>query len=409
MKILMLGWELPPHNSGGLGVACLNLSRALASEGADIDFVVPYTADHSDIDFMKVVSALKLDPLFRYGMGAYDSQKIEEVIIPDASEQKLISIRDVQAKYCDFINEYLMEFKPDVVHAHDWLTFEAGILAKKNYGLPLVAHVHATEFDRSGMNGGNPVVHAIEYEGLMMADKIIAVSKATKKIIHDRYGIPWDKIDVAYNSLDEGFVTSDYSFKADHYKYIETMKRLGYTVVSTVGRFTIQKGLSHMMHAAARAISKEPKLLFVFAGDGEEREQLMQLAADLHISNNVIFTGFVRGQRLRDIYEISDIFVMSSVSEPFGLTALEAAHHGNVLILTKQSGVAEVLKSVMEYDFWDEEKLADEIVAVSKSGALKSTLQDGISREYLKISWDDIAKKCIQVYNEVSKHKRNNF
>lgn len=409
MKILMLGWELPPHNSGGLGVACLNLSKALSQEGADIDFVVPYTADHSDIDFMKVVSALKLDPLHRYGLGAYDSKKLEEVIIPDASEQKLISIRDVQAKYCDFINKYLMEFKPDVVHAHDWLTFEAGVLAKKNYGLPLVAHVHATEFDRSGMNGGNPVVHAVEYEGLMMADKIIAVSKATKKIIHDKYGIPWDKIDVAYNSLDEGFVTSDYSFKKDHYKYIETMKSLGYTIVSTVGRFTIQKGLSHMMHAAARAISKEPKLLFVFAGDGEEREQLMQLAADLHISNNVIFTGFVRGQRLRDIYEISDIFVMSSVSEPFGLTALEAAHHGNVLILTKQSGVAEVLKSVMEYDFWDEEKLADEIVAVSKSGALKAVLQDGISREYLKISWDDVAKKCLQVYNEVSKHKRNNF
>ena len=405
----MLGWELPPHNSGGLGVACLNLSKALSQEGADIDFVVPYTADHSDIDFMKVVSALKLDPLYRYGLGAYDSKKLEEVIIPDASEQKLISIRDVQAKYCDFINKYLMEFKPDIVHAHDWLTFEAGVLAKKNYGLPLVAHVHATEFDRSGMNGGNPVVHAVEYEGLMMADKIIAVSKATKKIIHDKYGIPWDKIDVAYNSLDEGFVTSDYSFKKDHYKYIETMKSLGYTIVSTVGRFTIQKGLSHMMHAAARAISKEPKLLFVFAGDGEEREQLMQLAADLHISNNVIFTGFVRGQRLRDIYEISDIFVMSSVSEPFGLTALEAAHHGNVLILTKQSGVAEVLKSVMEYDFWDEEKLADEIVAVSKSGALKAVLQDGISREYLKISWDDVAKKCLQVYNEVSKHKRNNF
>ena len=405
----MLGWELPPHNSGGLGVACLNLSKALANEGANIDFVVPYTADHSNINFMKVVSALKLDPLFRYGISAYDSGKIEEVVFPDVSEEKLISIRDVQHKYCDFVNEYLMDYKPDVVHAHDWLTFEAGVLAKKNYGLPLVAHVHATEFDRSGMNGGNPVVHAVEREGLMMADKIIAVSKATKKIIHDRYGIPWDKIDVAYNSLDEGFVTSDYSFKADHYKYIESMKAQGYTVVSTVGRFTIQKGLSHMMHAAARAISKEPKLLFVFAGDGEEREQLVKLAADLHISNNVIFTGFVRGQRLRDIYEISDVFVMSSVSEPFGLTALEAAHHGNVLILTKQSGVAEVLRSVMEYDFWDEEKLADEIVAVSKSGALKSALQSGISREYLKISWDDVAKKCLQVYNEVSKRKRNNF
>jgi glycosyltransferase involved in cell wall biosynthesis len=187
------------------------------------------------------------------------------------------------------------------------------------------------------------------------------------------------------------------------------MKEQGYKVVSTVGRFTIQKGLSHMMHAAARAITKEPKLLFVFAGDGEEREELMKLAADLHITNNVIFTGFVRGQRLRDIYEISDVFVMSSVSEPFGLTALEAAHHGNVLILTKQSGVAEVLRSVMEYDFWDEEKLADEIVAVAKSGALMSALQNGISREYLRISWDDIAKKCLSVYNEVRKHKRNNF
>ena len=203
MKILMLGWELPPHNSGGLGVACLNLSRALASEGADIDFVVPYTANYSHIEFMKVVSALKLDPLFRYGISSYDSNKIEEFLIPDGNNQKSISIREVQHQYCDFINEYLMEYKPDVVHAHDWLTFEAGVLAKKNYGLPLVAHVHATEFDRSGMNGGNPVVHAVEYEGLCMADKIIAVSKATKKIIHDKYGIPWDKIDVAYNSLDE--------------------------------------------------------------------------------------------------------------------------------------------------------------------------------------------------------------
>lgn len=409
MNILMLGWELPPHNSGGLGVACLNLSRALVNEGANINFVVPYEADHSDIDFMNVVSALKLDPLYRYGTGAYDSDKIEEVIIPDSSTQKLISIRDVQHRYCEFINEYLMDYKPDVVHAHDWLTFEAGVLAKKNYGLPLVAHVHATEFDRSGMNGGNPVVHAVEYEGLVMADKIIAVSKATKKIIHDRYGIPLSKIDVAYNSLDEDFVTSDYSFNHDQYKYIEAMKEQGYTVVSTVGRFTIQKGLSHMMKAAARAISKESKLLFVFAGDGEEREELMKLAADLRISNNVIFTGFVRGQRLRDIYQISDIFVMSSVSEPFGLTALEAAHHGNVLILTKQSGVAEVLRSVMEYDFWDEEKLADEIVAVAKSDALKGVLKNGISHEYLKISWDDIAKKCLQVYNEVRKHKRNNF
>lgn len=406
MKILMLGWELPPHNSGGLGVACLNLSKALAKEGADIDFVVPYEATHEDINYMNILSAMKIEPTMRYGGGAYDSFCINEAKIPTkANMGRLVSIRDVQKNYCKFVNEYLMDFKPSVVHAHDWLTFEAGVLAKKNYNIPLVAHVHATEYDRSGMNGGSPVVHAVEREGLMMADKILAVSQATKNIIHDKYDIPLDRIDVVYNSLDEGFINSAYSYNQDDYKYIEAMKMLGYTVVSTVGRFTVQKGLANMMHAAARALSKEPKLLFIFAGDGEQRDELISLAAKYGISKNVIFTGFIRGKQLRDIYEISDIFVMSSISEPFGLTALEAAHHGDVLILTKQSGVAEILRSTMEYDFWDVNKLADEIVAIARSDALKNTLKHGISKEYRKISWDDVASKIISVYNEVDKHR----
>ena len=401
----MLGWELPPHNSGGLGVACLNLARALSKDGCDIDFVVPYEAQHEDIKFMNVLSAMRLDPLFRYGVGAYDSKFVDQALIPDAPHEKMISIREVQHNYCDFVNEYLMEYKPDVVHAHDWLTFEAGVLAKKNYGIPLIAHVHATEYDRSGMNGGNPVVHAIEREGLMMADKIIAVSQATKDLIVKKYEIPADKIDVVYNSLDEDFLKSAYTYDNDDYRYLEAMKQLGYTVVSTVGRFTIQKGLSNLMKAAARAISKNPKLLFVFAGDGEQREELVEMSAKYGISKNVIFTGFVRGKQLRDIYQVSDIFVMSSISEPFGLTALEAAHHGDVLILTKQSGVAEVIRSSMEYDFWDVEKLADEIIAISKSPALRNTLKEGVAREYNKFSWSDVAEKVKNVYNEVEKHK----
>lgn len=406
----MLGWELPPHNSGGLGVACLNLSRALAKQGAQIDFVVPYEADHSEIKFMKVVSAIKhLDPLYRYGFGAYDSKRVEEVMIPTQLHEKAVSIRQVQKAYCEFVERYLMEYKPEVVHAHDWLTFEAGVLAKKHYGLPLVAHVHATEFDRSGMHGGNPVVHAVEREGLMTADKILAVSEATRRLVHEKYGIPLEKIDVVYNSLDEAFVEAVYQFDARKYAYIESLKARGYTVISTVGRFTIQKGLSHMLRAAARALEKEKKLLFVFAGDGEEKDELVAQAAELGIAQNVIFTGFIRGQQLRDIYSLSDVFVMSSVSEPFGLTALEAAHHGDVLILTKQSGVAEVLRSVMEYDFWDEQKLADQMVAVAKSPALQRTLRDGILREYRNISWGDVAEKCIAVYNEVKHRKRNNF
>ncbi|RYC74401.1 Glycogen synthase [Candidatus Nanosyncoccus alces] len=401
----MLGWELPPHNSGGLGVACLNMARALAGQGADIDFVVPYEAEHPEIKFMKVLSATHLDPIYRYGGGAYESLKLLEKIIPSINKEELLSIRDVQKSYCDFVEKYLTEFKPDIVHAHDWLTYEAGVLAKKNFGIPLVAHVHATEFDRAGMRMGNPLIHEVEREGLMLADQIIAVSETTKRIIHDKYHIPLSKIHVVYNSLDENYEKSDYNFDQDAYGYLRKLKTTGYTVVSTVGRFTIQKGLHNLMRAAALAISKNPKLIFVFAGDGEERNELVGLAADLGISKNVIFTGFIRGKKLRDIYSISDIFVMSSISEPFGLTALEAAHHGDVLILTKQSGVSEIIWSALKYDFWDEKKLADQIIAVSQNSALRETLQHNVKREYHKISWDQVAKKCLKIYNKTMKHK----
>ncbi|MBQ6147235.1 glycosyltransferase family 4 protein [Candidatus Saccharibacteria bacterium] len=405
MKILMLGWELPPNNSGGLGVACLNLSKALAKDGADIDFVVPYLADHSNIKFMNVLSATNLDPLFRFGGGAYNSEMISERIIPNItipdSTPDMMSIRDVQKSYINFIEKYLLEFKPDLVHAHDWLTFEAGVLAKKNFGIPLIAHVHATEYDRSGMNGGNPLVHEIEREGLVLADKIFAVSNATKNLIHEKYQIPSEKIDVVYNSLDENFLKSNYEFRRDSYPYLKKMKEKGYTIVSTVGRFTIQKGLTHFLRAAKLALEKNPKLIFLFAGDGEEKNELVRLAADLGISKNVIFTGFIRGKKLRDIYSISDVFVMSSISEPFGLTALEAAHHGDVLILTKQSGVSEILRSAFFYDFWDEEKLANEILTVAGSESLQKTLKNNIKNEYQRISWDDVAKQCLSVYNKL--------
>lgn len=406
----MLGWELPPHNSGGLGVACLHLSKALAKHGANIDFVVPYEAEHH-LDHMKVLAATHIDPLFRYGGSAYESKRIEEKIYqktPAISER--ISMRDVQRDYCNFVERYLMDYKPDFVHAHDWLTYEAGVLAKKNFGIPLVAHVHATEYDRSGMEGGNPLIHEIEREGLLWADRIIAVSQATKDIIVARYNIPSSKIDVAYNGFDMStYENDDYTYEGSSYQYLESLKKQGYTVVSTVGRFTLQKGLYHLMHAAALAVKKHPKFVFLFAGDGEQKQELMRLSADLGISRHVLFTGFIRGKQLRDIYTISDIFVMSSVSEPFGLTALEAAHHGNALVITKQSGVGEVLRSIMRYDFWDEDKLADSLVGIAKSAALAESLKSGVAKEYTRISWDDVAKKCVQVYDEVRKHKRNIF
>ena len=400
----MLGWELPPHNSGGLGVACLNMAHALSDQGVNIDFVVPYAAEHPHTEFMRVLHATDLDPIHRYGGGAYASLDIHKRNIPSIDHPDMISIRTVQKSYQEFVNEYLMEFKPDLIHAHDWLTYEAGILAKKNYDIPLVAHVHATEYDRAGSHEGNPLIHEIEREGLMMADKIIAVSDLTRHIIHDKYQIPLNKIDVIYNSLDEGYY-SDYEYDDSIHKYTTSLKNEGYTIISTVGRFTVQKGLDFLMNAARKATEKNPKLLFIFAGDGEERNHLISRAATLGISRNVVFTGFVRGKKLRDIYALSDIFVMSSVSEPFGLTALEAAYHNNALILTNQSGVSEVIWSAMKYDFWDEDKLADEILAIASHAPLKKTLRQNLSHEYNQISWEKVAKKCQKIYNNI-KHKR---
>lgn len=355
---------------------------------------------------MDILPATHLDPIYRYGGGSYESLKILEKIIPQ-NGQDLLSIRDVQASYCEFVDKHLKKDRPELVHAHDWLTYEAGMLAKKKYDLPFVAHVHATEYDRAGMNTGNPLIHEIEYEGLMLADKIIAVSEATKRIVHEKYNIPLGKIDVIYNSLDENYEKSDYYFSSNTYKYLIGLKEQGYTIISTVGRFTIQKGLSRLVYAAAKAIEKNSKLIFVLAGDGEERNKLVSLVAELGIAKNVIFTGFIRGKKLRDIYSVSDIFVMSSISEPFGLTALEAAHHGDALILTKQSGVSEIVWSALTYDFWDEKKLADEILAVAGSKSLRESLQENIKNEYHRISWDQVAKKCMRVYNKTIKSKRH--
>lgn len=407
MKVLMLGWELPPHNSGGLGVACLHLSKSLADLGEKIDFVVPYLAPHPEIKHMNVISATKLAPFGQYGISAYDNTVFEKKIDADFSVKH--SIRDVQKMYQEFVGEFLHDHQPNIIHAHDWLTYEAGVLAKKQAGVPLIAHVHSTEFDRSGGERGNELIHEIEYQGLIHADRIIAVSENTRQIVHQKYQIPLEKIEVAYNSLGDDYLKSEYKLADENYNYFLQKKAEGFKIISTVGRFTVQKGLCNMMRAAALAVHKNSKLFFIFAGDGEQRNELINMAADLGIAENVFFTGFVRGKKLRDVYAISDIFVMSSISEPFGLTALEAAHHKNALIITKQSGVSEILHFIMKYDFWDEQKLADEILAVTENEVLLRELRGRIGEEYHRISWDDVAKKCRKIYNEIKKHKRDRY
>lgn len=402
MNVLMLGWELPPHNSGGLGVACYHMSKALAMQGANIDFVIPYTAHHPQIDFMKVHSATPLTPLERYGLGTYDSNMLIGRDLSEADAGNLRDMRGVQKKYVEYVEQLILEgsVSPDAIHAHDWLTMEAGIRAKELTDAPLVVHVHATEFDRSGEHFGNPVVHEIEEQALMMADRIIAVSQITKNIIVNRYGIPEDKVEVIHNAIDLDELAG-YDYDRRTYRYLEALKFEGYTIVTTVTRFTIQKGLTHFIRAAARASEKYDKLAFLLVGDGEQRDELIQLSADLGISDKVFFTGFVRGKQWRDAYSVADIFVMSSVSEPFGLTALEAAHHDNALIISRQSGVGEVLNSIYRYDFWDVDVLADQIVGIAASEVLKDEMSSNLKHEYARISWHDIANRCLQMYRQL--------
>lgn len=387
MKLLMLGWELPPHNSGGLGVACLHMARALSQMGADIDFVLPYNAEHPDTDWMTIHPIADIVPAQRSTSTLAYSQCYDE-------------IREIQEQYIAFVENLVKQRPPEVIHAHDWLTMQAGIRAKQVANVPLVVHVHATEFDRSGMMGGNPLIHEIEYHGLMMADRILAVSKITKDLIVEKYSIPAEKIDVVHNAVDLEKL-QNYVYDQRTYQYLEGLRDEGYTVISAVTRFTIQKGLTHFIRAAARASEKYDRLVFLLVGDGEQRDELIRLSAELGISDKVLFTGFVRGQQWRDAYSVSDVFVMSSVSEPFGITALEAAHHDSAIIISKQSGVGEVLNSILRYDFWDIDRLADQMVGIATSAALSKELRHNVKHEYTRISWHDVARRCFENYHGV--------
>jgi glycosyltransferase involved in cell wall biosynthesis len=392
MKILMLGWELPPHNSGGLGVACYYMSQALAQQGVSIDFVLPYTADHDDVTFMTVHAATNENPLFKTGMGAYYSSRSH-------------SIQNIQKKYTRFVLQLAKTSKPHVVHAHDWLTMDAGIAVKQAQGTPLIVHVHATEFDRSGETYGNPLVHDIEQEGLMMADRIIAVSDITKQMIVKRYHIPEEKIEVIHNSINPESLAG-HIYDTNTYLYLESLKQEGYSVVSSIGRLTIQKGLHYFLHAAARASEKCDTLLFLIAGDGEQRDELIQLSADLGIADKIFFTGFVRGRAWRDAYAVSDMFVMSSVSEPFGLTALEAAAHDTAVLISKQSGVGEVMHNVFRFDYWDIDRLADQMIAINSSQALRETLVENVYNEFQHMSWSKVADKITHLYRVMNQSQR---
>ncbi len=389
----MLGWELPPHNSGGLGIACYQLCKSLASKGADIEFVLPYTAEH-DVDFMKINAAHPQDveAVLKAGI-AYDSFKY----VKKTGEVEWIDLFGQSAVYEEAIGRIVALAEFDVIHAHDWLTFRAALKAKELSGKPLIAHVHSVESDRAGKEkAGNPMVREIEETTLLLADRIIAVSDHTRKTIHREYAIPLDKIEVVHNSFDPSLMIPEDGDNA--YGYLQYMRAQGYKVIGSVGRITIQKGLPNLLQAFKHVVDYEPKTLLLMVGAGEQYNELIMLAAQLGIGRNVVFADFQRGKGYRDAFTVSDLFVMPSVSEPFGITPLEAVTYGTPALISKQSGVSEVIHNFLKVDFWDVHEMANQMVAAVRHNSLRQELHANASSEFAHLSWDKSADKLFDVY-----------
>ncbi len=394
MKILMLGWELPPFNSGGLGVACYQLCKALASKpDVDIEFILPYEADHN-VDFMTVTAATPQGvEVIEAAGGVYDSHKYTYI---DGHEE-YHDIVSQQRLFERSVGKLVESREFDVIHAHDWLTFRAGLRAKQQSGAPLILHVHSIERDRAGGTDGNPLVREIEAIAFLMADKIIAVSGHTKRMIVADYGIPADKIDVVHNSIDRSIMTPLDDSNA--YRYLESLKADGWRIVTNVGRLTVQKGLTNLLHAAQAVIARQPKTMFLIVGNGEQYNELVGLSAELGISRNIIFTGFQRGKNWRDSFAIADLFVMPSISEPYGLTVLESIEYGTPALISNQSGVSEVIKNCLRVDSWDVASLANQITAAVRDRSLIDELHHNAYRELQQLSWHDAADKLIHLYD----------
>lgn len=391
MKILMLGWELPPHNSGGLGVACYQLCKALSKKDIDLEFILPYQADH-DADFMKITAAHPqgVTEITKSGI-AYDSYKYRYA---DGHEE-WHDIYSQQLMYEHAAARLASSREFDVLHAHDWLTFRAALRIKMQKGCPIILHVHSIEADRAGGSGGNPLVREIEGTAFALADRIVAVSNFTKQAIIREYGISADKIEVIHNSIE----ITDTTYEPDNaYRYLEALKAQGYRVICNVGRLTIQKGLPNFLRAAKEVVARRPRTMFLIVGSGEQYYELLEQAAELGIGKNVIFTGFQRGKNWRDAFRIADLFVMPSVSEPFGLTPLEAIPYGTPSIVSKQSGVSEVLYNCLKVDFWDVQEMANQMLAVVENDALRDELHRNALREYERMSWAGAADKIMDLY-----------
>lgn len=427
MKVLMFGWEFPPHIAGGLGTACYGLTKGLAHHNIEVLFVMPKASNDEDQSFVQIINASSVDvdprnahlsifenqvsfievnsQLVPYiGINEYYKivDQLESGVIEDATtgEKRRYTfsgkynenLMNEVEEYAIVAAEIASKYDFDVIHAHDWLTYKAGIAAKKISGKPLVVHMHATEFDRSGEHRINDLVYGIEKYGMSEADAVCAVSDLTRKTVIEKYGIRADKVFTLHNAVEP----SNKNFKRE--KFVKEK------IVTFLGRVTFQKGPEYFIESAKKVLEKDPNVRFVLAGDGDLMPKVIEHVAELGISDRFHFTGFLRGTDIDTMFGMSDVYVMPSISEPFGISPLEAMSASVPVVISKQSGVAEVLTHAIKVDFWDVDAMADAIYGILHYPALANFFAIKGKEDVDSLKWDHVAAKLIGIYNSLIQH-----
>lgn len=405
LQVLMFGWEFPPFNSGGLGVACRGIVSHFPQD-VDVTLVLPRVPDedYSGVNFLEINSqnpnakVRHIDSFLTSYTTKENYRRTFEKKHPSSSRQgsdNPMYGQDLFAevnRYARLAREIASQEEFDVIHVHDWLTFLAGIAAKKVSNKPLVAHIHATEFDRAAGHGINDKTYQIEQRGLNAADKVIAVSDFTKNTLVEKYDTNQDKIRVVHNGIDSSRF---------NYEELNDIKLQQKDVVLFLGRITLQKYPTGFIAAAQKVLKHREDTIFIMAGDGELKEEMVQQAAERRIADKVLFPGFVDGKDISKLYQAADMFVMPSVSEPFGLTALEAMIHGTPTLVSKQSGVSEIISHGLKADFWDIEAIADKIISVLEYEELQRRLAVKGKQEASSQTWHTVAQNCHNFYHQL--------
>ncbi len=413
----MFGWEFPPHILGGLGTASYGLTKGMAQqEDMEITFVMPKPWGDEDKGFLRLLGACNTPVVWKdvnwksadQRIGKYmDTQEyfhLRNHIYADFSYLKTNDLGCVEfsGRYPDNlleeINNYSIvsgviarSYDFDVIHSHDWLTYPAGIHAKYATGKPLVVHVHATDFDRS-RGKVNPQVYGIEKDGMDHADHIITVSNLTRNTVIEKYNQDPKKVTTVHNAVEP---------LSPEIESITSRKGTKDKIVTFLGRITMQKGPEYFVEAAAKVLQKSKNVRFVMAGNGDMMNQMIRLAAQRGISDRFHFTGFMKGKQVYEVLKSSDVYVMPSVSEPFGISPLEAMQCGVPTIISRQSGCAEILDNAIKTDYWDIEAMADAMYSIITYPSMAEYLKEEGKREVDEIKWEYAGLKVREIYNSV--------